>query len=145
MYSITDIITLVVQCTHTDPPIIISPTNESPVSHTQYASLSVSLSCTSNGTLPITWSWFKNATIIKESDNIQIIDSISNGVTESILEIQSLSHSNGGVLQCIATNDVTGSDQATLLLTVNSELTTKAVSKPDTVNRKIIMIIVLLI
>ena len=90
--------------------------------HSQYASLSVSLSCSANGTLPITWSWLRNAVLIEESEHIQIEDGISNGVTESALEIQNLNPSDGGVWQCVASNDVTGSNQTTQILIVNSKL-----------------------
>ena len=65
--------------------------------------------------------WLRNTIIIDESDNVQIVNSVQNGVSQSHLKIQSLDPNDGGVWQCVASNNVTGSAQTTQLLTVNSK------------------------
>ena len=65
--------------------------------------------------------WLRNTIIIDESDNVQIVNSVQNGVSQSHLKIQSLDPNDGGVWQCVASNNVTGPAQTTQLLTVNSK------------------------
>lgn len=117
-----DIITPFTQCFHTDPPSILSPAITSPISESQYASLSALLNCTAIGDHPISWTWYKDTLEVIESDNIEIENTVMNNISLSQVSIHSLELVNGGVWQCVASNDETGSDQATQILTVNSKL-----------------------
>lgn len=56
-----------------------------------------------------------------KSDNIVIESIVMNGISESRVSVHSVGLTDGGVWQCVASNDETGADQSTQILTVDSK------------------------
>ena len=67
----------------------------------QLASLSVNVSCTAEGTLPIKWIWRKNAVQLEQSSNVQFNET---GAV-STLTINSLDINDSSIVQCVAYSD----------------------------------------
>ena len=69
----------------------------------------ISLTCRAEGTLPLQWVWQKDGVVLQQSQGGV---AYTTSGAESTLTISSVSESDGGVYQCIATQPATGRQAA---------------------------------
>ncbi len=101
------IIIIFIPCAHihTVPPRITSGFQRTSANLDQ----PISLTCRAEGTLPLQWAWLKDGGVLQQ---------LRGGVTyttsgaESTLTISSVSESDEGVYQCVATQPATGRQAA---------------------------------
>ena len=86
--------------THTVPPRITSSFPQTTVNRT----LPVSLSCRSEGTPPLQWTWKRDTQTLSNNGAV----SFTTSGAESTLTISSVSVNDGGVYQCVVEQPSTG-------------------------------------
>lgn len=84
----------------------------------EFASLSVSLTCTAEGPESIHWLWRNNTEELSQTADTQFNPS----GTSSTLTISNLDVNGGGIIQCVANDDQGGYASANDVFTVKSEL-----------------------
>ena len=110
---------------HLAAPVIDTPSSSTV---TVIIGSPLTLSCTSRGSPPDTFTWRKNNdTAILQSTNITAVDyTNSSAVFRADYSIDSVNTSDSGTYTCIVTNPI-GSDSTTITVVVLSKLVTSTV------------------
>ena len=90
---------------------------------TVIASSSLTLSCTSRGSPPDTFTWMKdgNQTVLQSTSITAVNYTSTSAVFRADYSIDSVTASDNGTYTCIVTNPI-GSDSATITVIANSKL-----------------------
>jgi len=84
-----------------------------------FAGNSVTMSCTSRGSPPDTFTWMKDGSPVTSSRTLKAINyNSTNAVFRSDYTIKSVTTSDNGLYTCTVTNPI-GSDSQTIKITVN--------------------------